>query len=111
MAGGKFIPFPVLKAGELVQCFQQSNIPLMESDITKPTPQALERIFKVIMGPIMGVEYGHLSSSPERNDLLVESIDAVTENPEFYIESLPYMTFYREMWVLYLSLGAFILTD
>ena len=73
-------PFPILPAGELLQCMSDMGLPMSEQDLQKPNPDHMRMIYENFVETLMGIS---------REELQQPAFDAIEdfEYPELHEES------------------------
>jgi kinetochore protein Nuf2 len=84
-------PFPELKNGEILQIMDELRIPISESDLIKPTPNVMQRVFELFLELFMGIPPTCPGSQPN-----FEVVD-ILEHPELHLEAINLMSFYKNM--------------
>ncbi|KAJ2777339.1 kinetochore-associated Ndc80 complex subunit nuf2 [Coemansia javaensis] len=88
---------PTLKSQDILDVMRQLEIPIMEEDLEKPTPQRVYIWYEAFLYILKGV-------SPESMGADVELLD-VTDYPESHNEDILLMTFYQSMAALLQQVG------
>ena len=100
MSGKNNRRFPVLRASEIVEYLEPScDIAVSEQDINKPNAAFMMRLYQAFADVFMNVQYGQLWSSPETQAAMAEAIQSITDHNDLFLDSLPFLTFYRELYV------------
>jgi kinetochore protein Nuf2 len=86
--------FPTLKNSEIIQCLNELNIPIQESDLQAPHPNSVRNVFENFVELLMGEPLA---------DLLQPQFDPLSKlsYPELYEESIPEVVFMRIMYVTF----------
>ncbi|KAJ2730261.1 kinetochore-associated Ndc80 complex subunit nuf2 [Coemansia sp. D1744] len=95
LQGGGFCP--TLKSQDILDVMRQMEIPIVEEDLEKPTPQRVQIWFEAFLYILKGISLEQLGTSVELLDL--------TEYPESHSDDIFLMSFYQNMSTLLLQVG------
>lgn len=84
-------PFPELRNSEIIQILDELRIPITESDIMKPNPQTIQRIYELFLELFLGIPPSTAISQPT-----FQIVDLL-ENPEIHMDAISLMSFYKNM--------------
>lgn len=91
--------FPVFSAAELAEYFNPLVECVTEETLKKPTMHVAMAVYQHVAESILNVKYGRFSSSPQLQEALEEVVDRVTDHSELLRDALPFVSFYRELYV------------
>ena len=87
--------FPELRSPEILQCLEDLRLPLTESDLAKPSPLVVQRIYEAFAEIFMGSEAGFNGNNSELLGRLAAG--EIIQYPELHGESVNLVSFYRTM--------------
>lgn len=98
--------FPELPIKVIVQIFEEMRIPLSDSDITKPNPSQVQRVFETLLEMFTG-------TGKESYSQPSFSVMEMVEYPELHYDSISLIAFYRAMlnFVSQIGIDDFSLKD
>ena len=80
--------FPELRNPEILQCLEDLRIPITDADLSRPTPQVIQKLFEafaeIFFGGLMS-----FSNTP--------AVAEILEYPELHVESIGLISFFRSM--------------
>ncbi|KAJ2759862.1 kinetochore-associated Ndc80 complex subunit nuf2, partial [Coemansia nantahalensis] len=88
---------PTLKSQDILDVMRQMEIPILEEDLEKPTPQRVQLWYEAFLYILKGISIEQLGSDIELLDL--------TDYPESHSDDIFLMSFYQNMAVLLQQVG------
>ncbi|KAJ1737872.1 kinetochore-associated Ndc80 complex subunit nuf2 [Coemansia sp. RSA 2049] len=95
MQGGGF--YPTLKSQDILDVMRQMEIPIMEEDLEKPTPQRVQIWYEAFLYILKGISLEQIGSEVELLDY--------TDYPESHSDDIFLMSFYQNMQILLQQVG------
>lgn len=83
----KWRPFPELRSVEILQILEELHLPLTESELNKPNPGVVQRVFEGLFALFMG------KGKPEPNSYA--NVLSLLEYPELHSDALALASFHR----------------
>ena len=87
MPSSKWRPFPELRPIEIIQIMEELHIPLSETELVKPTPAIVQRIFEGLVALFMGMGKSDANS--------YSNVLSLLEYPELHSDALSLASFHR----------------
>lgn len=87
----KWRPFPELKPSEIIQIMGELNIPLSDQELLKPTPQAVQRTFEMLVSLFMGSDCLSKTLSSSSSFAVL----SLLEYPDLHTDALALASFHR----------------
>ncbi|KAJ1665530.1 kinetochore-associated Ndc80 complex subunit nuf2 [Coemansia sp. RSA 1813] len=95
MQGGGF--YPTLQSQDILDVMRQMEIPIMEEDLEKPTPQRVQIWYEAFLYILKGISLEQIGSEVELLDY--------TDFPESHNDDIFLMSFYQNMATLLQQVG------
>lgn len=95
-------PFPELKNTEILQIMEELRIPFSESDLLKPVPNQIQRVYELFVELYMGSQA--LQACQQSSQPTFSVIDML-EYPEIHLDAIQLMSFHRTVSTLMECVG------
>ncbi len=97
--GRPIYSFPELRNADILQCMEDLHIPLGEAELSKPSPQTVQRIFEAFADIFMGLGPDQLGQQP--SFAVVEEL----EHPDLHLDAISLLSFHRVLTRLMVHVG------
>ncbi|CCG82662.1 Kinetochore protein nuf2 [Taphrina deformans PYCC 5710] len=90
--------FPMLQNDEILTCMNELGIPMLATDLEKPTPGKMQLVYSAFADMLMG-------ATKEFFDLSVEACTGEADHFDIYADSMLLMVFYQHLHKLMREVG------
>lgn len=80
--------FPELRNAEILQCLEDLRMPVAETDLARPTPHVVQKIYEAFAEIFFG---GTINSTN------TPAVAEILEYPELHVDSIGLISFFRSM--------------
>ena len=91
MSMGAGVFCPNLNTGDILEVMRQLEIPIVEDDLAKPSPQRVQMWFEAFLFILKGVSLDQLGANSD-----VDMVD-ITDYPETHGDDIFLVSFYLQM--------------
>ena len=97
-----------MRVADIVQCLDALDIKVTESELLKPQPNTVLRLFETLADMLMNIQYGRYPGQLAQEGGIDTILDDITDFPELHRDSMSMMMFFRQVYFHILNVGKVI---